>query len=44
MLVVAAAFSPVLAPVGVLLAIAGYALGTVGGYLCVQLCRVITLG
>ncbi len=37
--VVAAAFSPVLAPVGVLLAIAGYALGTVCGVLTVQLCR-----
>lgn len=39
--IVAAAFSPVLAPVGVLLAIAGYALGTIGGYLCVQLCRLV---
>ncbi|HKQ47850.1 MAG TPA: DUF819 family protein [Phycisphaerae bacterium] len=42
--VVAAAFSPVLAPVGVLLAIAGYALGTIGGYLCVQLCRLVAGG
>ena len=42
--VVAAAFSPVLAPVGVLLAIAGYALGTIGGYLCVQLCRLASGG
>ncbi len=42
--VVAAAFSPTLAPVGVLLAIAGYALGTVGGYLCVQLCRLVAGG
>lgn len=40
--VVAAAFSPVLAPVGVLLAIAGYALGTIGGYLCVQICRAVS--
>jgi uncharacterized membrane protein len=38
--VVAAAFSPALAPVGVLLAIAGFAMGTLGGYLCAQLCRV----
>lgn len=32
--VVAAAFHPVLAPVGVLLAIMGYAAGTYGGYIC----------
>lgn len=32
--VVAAAFYPALAPVGVLLAIMGYACGTYGGYLC----------
>lgn len=32
--VVAAAFSPVLAPVGVLLAVLGYAIGTWGAYLC----------
>ena len=32
--VVAAAFRPVLAPVGVLLAVLGYALGTYGAYLC----------
>ena len=31
--VVAAAFHPALAPVGVLLAVLGYALGTYGGYL-----------
>ncbi|MNY73857.1 hypothetical protein D3C86_2127420 [compost metagenome] len=31
--VVAAAFHPSLAPVGVLLAILGYAIGTYGGYL-----------
>lgn len=42
--IVAAAFSPVLAPVGVLLAIAGYALGTVGGYACVRMCRFISIG
>lgn len=39
--VVAGAFNPVLAPVGVLLAILGYVLGTYGGLLCVQLCRIV---
>jgi uncharacterized membrane protein len=32
--VVASAFHPALAPVGVLLAVLGYAIGTYGGYLC----------
>ena len=32
--VIAAAFSPALAPVGVLLAVLGYAIGTYGAYLC----------
>jgi uncharacterized membrane protein len=32
--IVASAFSPALAPVGVLLAVLGYALGTYGAYLC----------
>ena len=32
--VVAAAFHPSLAPVGVLLAVLGYALGTYGAYIC----------
>ena len=32
--VIAAAFDPALAPVGVLLAVLGYALGTYGGWLC----------
>lgn len=32
--IVASAFSPVLAPVGVLLAVLGYALGTYGAYIC----------
>lgn len=32
--VVAAAFDPALAPVGVLLSVFGYALGTYGGYIC----------
>ena len=35
--VVASAFSPALAPVGVLLAVLGYALGTYGALLCAQL-------
>lgn len=35
--IVAGAFNPVLAPVGALLAIAGYAIGTLGGLLCVHL-------
>ena len=39
--VVAGAFNPVLAPVGVLLAIAGYALGTYAGWICIQLCRMV---
>lgn len=38
--VVAAAFHPALAPVGVLLAVLGYALGTYGGWLSGQLMRV----
>ena len=37
--VVASAFHPALAPVGVLLAVLGYALGTYGGWLCTQLMR-----
>lgn len=39
--VVAAAFHPALAPVGVLLAVLGYALGTYGAWLCGQILRVI---
>ncbi len=35
--VVAAAFHPALAPVGVLLGVLGYALGTAGGLVCAQL-------
>jgi uncharacterized membrane protein len=37
--VAASAFHPSLAPVGVLLAVLGYALGTYGGWLCGQLMR-----
>lgn len=32
--IVASAFHPALAPVGVLLAVLGYALGTYGAYIC----------
>lgn len=40
--VVASAFHPALAPVGVLLAVLGYALGTYGGWLAGQLLRMLT--
>ena len=39
--VVAAAFHPTLAPVGVLLAVLGYALGTYGAILCAQLMQMV---
>ena len=39
--VVAAAFHPALAPVGVLLAVLGYALGTYGAILCTQLMQAV---
>ena len=39
--VVAAAFHPSLAPVGVLLAVMGYALGTYGAWFCGQLLRIV---
>ena len=39
--VVAAAFHPSLAPVGVLLAVLGYALGTYGAYICALLMRAV---
>jgi len=42
--VVAAAFHPSLAPVGVLLAVLGYALGTYGAMLCAMLMRAATPG
>ena len=42
--VVAAAFHPTLAPVGVLLAVLGYAVGTFGAWLCGQLMRVAVSG
>lgn len=40
--VVAAAFGPGLAPVGVLLAVLGYALGTYGGLVCAYLMQAVT--
>jgi uncharacterized membrane protein len=40
--VIAAAFHPSLAPVGVLLAVFAYALGTYGGWLAAQLMRIAT--
>ena len=40
--VVASAFHPTLAPVGVLLAVLGYALGTYAAWLCGQLMRVVS--
>ena len=42
--VVAAAFDPRLAPVGVLLAVVGYALGTYGAWMAAQLMRVASGG
>lgn len=40
--VVASAFSPALAPVGVLLAVLGYALGTYGAIICASLMRMVS--
>jgi uncharacterized membrane protein len=42
--IVASAFSPALAPVGVLLAVFGYALGTYGAWVCGQLMRLAAGG
>lgn len=39
--IVASAFSPALAPVGVLLAVLGYALGTYGAYICGLLMQMV---
>ena len=39
--IVASAFSPSLAPVGVLLAVLGYALGTYGGILCAYIMKAV---
>ena len=40
--IVASAFSPVLAPVGVLLAVFGYAVGTFGAIFCAQLMQLVS--
>lgn len=40
--VVASAFSPSLAPVGVLMAVLGYAMGTYGALICAQLMRFVS--
>lgn len=40
--IVASAFSPALAPVGVLLAVLGYGVGTFGAWLCGQLMRMVS--
>lgn len=42
--VVASAFSPALAPVGVLMAVLGYALGTYGAIICAMLMKAVTVG
>jgi uncharacterized membrane protein len=42
--IVASAFSPALAPVGVLLAVLGYAVGTVGAVICMELMRYLSGG
>lgn len=40
--IVASAFSPALAPVGVLLAVLGYGVGTFGAWLCAQIMRIVS--
>ncbi len=40
--IVASAFSPALAPVGVLLAVLGYAVGTVGAVVCMEIMRYLS--
>jgi uncharacterized membrane protein len=42
--VVASAFSPSLAPVGVLMAVVGYALGTYGALICAYLMQAVAVG
>jgi uncharacterized membrane protein len=41
--IVASAFSPALAPVGVLLAVLGYAVGTIGAIVCMEWMHAISL-
>ena len=40
--IVASAFSPALAPVGILLAVLGYAVGTIGAIICMEWMHVIS--
>ena len=40
--IVASAFSPALAPVGVLLAVLGYAVGTIGAVVCMEIMRFLS--
>ena len=42
--IIASAFSPALAPVGVLLAVLGYALGTYGAVFCAEMMRIVSSG
>jgi uncharacterized membrane protein len=42
--IVASAFSPALAPVGVLMAVLGYALGTYGALICAYLMQAVAVG
>ena len=42
--IVASAFSPSLAPVGVLMAVLGYALGTYGALICAYLMQAVAVG
>lgn len=41
--IVASAFSPALAPVGVLLAVLGYAVGTIGAIVCMEWMHAISM-
>jgi uncharacterized membrane protein len=41
--IVASAFSPALAPVGMLLAVLGYAVGTVGAIVCMELMHAVSM-
>lgn len=41
--IVASAFAPALAPVGVLLAVLGYAIGTIGAIFCMELMHAVSL-
>jgi uncharacterized membrane protein len=41
--IVASAFSPALAPVGVLLAVLGYAVGTIGAIVCMEWMHLLSM-